>query len=265
MSKKKNAKKKAGKGLTPETLKEMGAIEVDPKLVAEAVAEVDKKVTEAVVEIQPNHQPYNLAVDLLGKAFSFFNEKLANKELDVTPVITIQSKGRRAAYGWFWNETWKNGNEALRPEINIAAEHLSRTAPNILETLIHEMAHMVNAKRGIKDCNAAQYHNRKFKTTAEELGLVVEKMGAYGYAKTALCERAKAIVDEFIAGIDCSVFDHFNRVDHKRQWRKVWTIPCDEDAKLTIDRLANEQSISQKQVVNMLLSCYSNRAEEVVG
>jgi hypothetical protein len=231
------------------------------------VEEVERQVVEAVMEVQApaaTHQPYNQAVDLLGKAFVFFNEKLAAGYLDVTPVITIQSKGRRSAYGWFWDCTWKNGNEAARPEINIAAEHLSRTARNIFETLIHEMAHMINAKKGIKDCNAAQYHNKQFKITAELLGLVVEKMGAYGYAKTALNEPARIVVDQFIADNDCSVFDTFNRVDHKRQWRKVWTIPCDEDSKNEVKRIALEQNITEKQVVNMLLSSYFNQAEDVM-
>jgi len=228
---------------------------------------LEQQVTETVVEVKvapTTHQPYNQAVDLLGKAFVFFNEKLAAGQLDVTPVITIQSKGRRSAYGWFWDCTWKNGDEAARPEINIAAEHLSRSARNIFETLIHEMAHMINAKKGIKDCNTAQYHNKRFKITAEEIGLTVEKMGAYGYAKTALGERAMAVVDEFIASNDCSVFDTFNRVDHSRQWRKVWTVPCEEDAKNEIKRIAAEQNITEKQVVNILLSTYSNKAEDAL-
>ena len=230
------------------------------------VEEIERQVVEPVIEIEKVVvQPYNQAVDVLQKAFVFFNEKLCNNELDKVPVITIQSKGRRSAYGWFWDCTWKNGaDDQLRPEINIAAEYLSRSASNIMETLIHELAHMINAKRGAKDCNAAQYHNKKFKSTAEELGLTCEKMGAYGYAKTGLGERAKAIVDQFIENNNCAVFDSFNRVDRKRQWRKVWTIPCEEDAKNEVKRIALEQNITEKQVVNMLLSKYTNQAEDAM-
>lgn len=235
------------------------------KVIVMNTEQAEQQVAETVMIVQvpaATHQPYNQAVDLLGKAFAFFNVKLAASQLDVTPVITIQSKGRRSAYGWFWDCTWKNGNEAARPEINIAAEHLSRTASNIFETLIHEMAHMVNAKNGVKDCNAAQYHNKQFKSTAESLGLVVEKMGAYGYAKTALNEQARIVVDQFIADNDCSLFDTFNRVDHKRQWRKVWTVPCDEYAKNEVRRLAQEQNISEKEVVNILLNTYIDKARD---
>lgn len=217
---------------------------------------IDKAVQVPVIEI---HQPYNQAVDLLQKAFVSFNEKLCKSTLTVVPVITIQSKGRRAAYGWFWDNIWKNGTEkTLRPEINIAAEHLSRTAVNILETLIHEMAHMINAQRGIPDCNASQYHNRKFKATAEEVGLICVKMGSYGFAKTSLGPIAKEVVDDFIKNNDCTVFNTLTRVVRQRVWQKVFTIPCGEDAKDQVDRLANQLNLSQKEVVNVLLSSYNN-------
>lgn len=230
------------------------------------VEEVEQQVVTPVIEIEKvTVQPYNQAVDVLQKAFVFFNQKLCNNELNQVPVITIQSKGRRSAYGWFWDCSWKNGaDEQLRPEINIAAEYLSRSAVNIMETLIHELAHMINAKRNVKDCNAAQYHNKKFKATAEELGLTCEKMGAYGYAKTGLGERAKAAVDQFILETNCSVFDSFNRVERSRKWRKVWTIPCDEDAKNEVKRIALEQNITEKQVVNILLSTYTNQAVDAM-
>ena len=222
-------------------------------------AQVTETVLEVVVPAVAQTQPYNQAVDLLQVAFVYFNRELCNNELDQVPVITIQSKGRRAAFGWFWDCTWTNGaDEVLRPEINIAAEYLSRTALNIFETLIHEMVHMVNAKRKTKDCNSAQYHNMRFKATAEALGLTCEKMGTYGYAKTALGETARAVVETFIQNNNCSVFDSFNRVNRKRDWKKVHTIPCTEEAKNQIERLALDQLKSQKEVVNMLLSHYTN-------
>ena len=87
-------------------------------------------------------------------------------------------------------------------------------------------------------------------------------MGAYGYAKTALNEQARIVVDQFIADNDCSLFDTFNRVDHKRKWRKVWTVPCDEYAKNEGRRLAQEQNISEKEVVNILLFTYLDKARD---
>lgn len=219
-------------------------------------------VVEPVIEIKPAltaaNQPYNMCVDLLQRAFCYFNDRLAQNELKMVPVITIQSKGRRSAYGWFWDQTWKNGEADSRPEINISAEHLSRTAHNILETLIHEMAHMINAQRKIKDCNAAQYHNRKFKDVAESLGLTVQKDAAKGFCMTSLGDKSKAVVDAFIADNNCSVFDTFNRVQHKRIWRKVFTVPTTQADKAWIDTKAKELGVSQKVVINKMIEAYAN-------
>ena len=231
----------------------------------EANAEAEAMVTAIVTEVAPvTDQPYNKAVDVLQKAFIYFNEVLAEKELDKVPVITIQSKGRRAAYGWFWDCTWKSGDD-VRPEINISAEHLSRSAHAIMETLIHEMAHMINAKRKVKDCNAAQYHNKNFKTTAEAIGLTVSKMGTHGYAKTELGDKARVAVLAFVAANDCSVFDTFNRVDHKRSWRKIFTIPCSEEAKGWFEKEAISLGISQKELVNALITSYDKEEKASVA
>jgi len=225
----------------------------------------EELVTQVAAEVAPAaDQPYNKAVDVLQKAFIYFNEALAEKELDKVPVITIQSKGRRCAYGWFWDSTWKSGDD-YRPEINISAEHLSRSAHAIMETLIHEMAHMINAKRKVKDCNASQYHNKNFKATAEAIGLTVSKMGTHGYAKTELGDKARAAVTSFVASNDCSVFDTFNRVDHKRTWRKIFTIPCTEMVKSWFESEAIELGITQKDLVDMIITSYNKETAAVTA
>src|ERR1041384_3014123 len=72
------------------------------------------------------------------------------------PVITIQSKGRKNALGWFVQEKWSNTKGKL-PEINICAEHLARSPEEIAEVLLHEMGHYANALDGIPDCTVRQY------------------------------------------------------------------------------------------------------------
>lgn len=114
-------------------------------------------------------------------------------------LLTIQSKGRRNAIGWFAAESWKNGNpdSAAIHEINLSAEYLS--SHNMGETLLHELAHAENKTNGIKDCSAAQMHNKKFKVMAEKLGLLVKPRDKrYGYGFTDL-DTAGA---EFLKAID---------------------------------------------------------------
>ncbi len=71
-------------------------------------------------------------------------------------------------------------------EVVVIAEHLDRPPEQILETLIHEAAHAYNHQRGVHDCSKSQYHNRKYKETAEALGLEVRQVAHYGFALTSL-------------------------------------------------------------------------------
>ena len=100
----------------------------------------------------------------LYRAFDFFNNVFAENKLPKV-VITIQESGRRNAYGWFGNGFWTDrlAGEAV-PEINLSAEYLTRGPEGLLETLLHEMAHLWNASvTKIRDCSGGQYHNKHFK------------------------------------------------------------------------------------------------------
>ncbi len=163
------------------------------------------KVSELAVALNPIEQ----MTRVLYASFDHFNKVLANGELK-TPCITIQTRGRKRAYGWHWKDTWSMDNK-LQTEINICAEYLARPLDDVLETLIHEMAHLWNSQRGIKDCNALQWHNRKFKSAAEALSLKVEKLKGRGYALTSLGEKAQAALNTL--PIDRSSIKPFSRVE----------------------------------------------------
>lgn len=138
-----------------------------------------------------------LVLDELHRAFDYFNEEFADGELPKV-IITIQESGRKNALGWYGKGFWSDqacGGSAC--EINISAEHMNRSADSILETLLHEMAHLWNSVKRIRDVSSGQYHNKKFKTAAEQFGLIVEKGGTRGYAWTALGERAKDAIENF--------------------------------------------------------------------
>ncbi len=91
--------------------------------------------------------------------------------------------------GHFAPLRWKVTKAQSHPwlhEVVVVAEHLDRGAEDILETLLHEAAHGLNFARGIGDCSKSQYHNEYFKTAAEELGLDVQRIPNYGWARTSL-------------------------------------------------------------------------------
>jgi hypothetical protein len=107
-------------------------------------------------------------------------------------LVTIQSKGRKNAVGWFWHGRWNKTKKSQFHEINMSAEHL--TTHNMGELLLHELAHAENDHKEIKDC-CGRRHNKKFKVMAEALGLVVldpDKSVGYGY--TDLGDGAKTFL-----------------------------------------------------------------------
>jgi predicted SprT family Zn-dependent metalloprotease len=128
----------------------------------------------------------------LGRIFRALNETYYDGEL-TAPIITVQTQGKRNAYGWcsshkIWRETSSGeGEKTTAHEINFCAEYLSRDDAAIVETMLHEMAHLYNAQKGIKDCSrAGTYHNEKYKATAETHGLNVTHVDKYGWALTEL-------------------------------------------------------------------------------
>ena len=101
-----------------------------------------------------------------------------------TILVTRALKGRK---GHFTHYTpWQNGGESFH-EIAFNLEHFT-TAEELLSTLIHEVAHSLNFTNGISDTSANQYHNAKFKTQAEALGLMTHEIKGKGYASTSLTE-----------------------------------------------------------------------------
>ena len=143
----------------------------------------------------------------------------ANRDLfeDQLPhaEITIQSKGRKNAVGWFTTDkVWKNG-ETRYHEINLSAEHLDRSFEEIASTLIHEMVHLANSGEAIKDVSGSNgYHNKRFMVRAEGVGLIVEK-GKHGFAYTSLGDNLKNWLGR--QGADPEAFNTFRLRQETKQ------------------------------------------------
>jgi len=100
-----------------------------------------------------------------------------------TLLVTRDLKGRKGHFTPF--TPWRTNEEAFS-EIAFNLEHFT-TPEELLSTLLHEVAHSLNHMNGVEDCSSNQYHNVKFKTQAEALGLKTEK-SKKGYAQTSLTE-----------------------------------------------------------------------------
>lgn len=104
------------------------------------------------------------------------------------PIITIQSTP--GAFGHVTvGKAWKRGEEH-RHELNISADWLSRPIEEVIATMIHEMAHLMNIQNNIQDCSrGGTYHNRKFKEEAEKHMIQVAKHDKYGWTITTPTEE----------------------------------------------------------------------------
>lgn len=97
--------------------------------------------------------------------------------------------GHRGVLGHFAALRWQALSGAAGKhlhEVVVVAEHLNRSAEDVVGTLLHEAAHALNFERGVKDCSRSQYHNQHFKAAAEEIGLSVDQVPHYGFARTAM-------------------------------------------------------------------------------
>lgn len=138
----------------------------------------------------------------LENIFQQLNDLLFEGKIKI-PVILVQTT-KRNSLGWCTcKPVWKHREKEIENyEITICAEYLNRDIYDIMETMIHEMVHLNNIYCEIQDTsNNNNYHNKKYKETAEAVGLLVDKRPIFGWAFTSLSDelrtKLKAIkVDE---------------------------------------------------------------------
>jgi len=121
----------------------------------------------------------------LENLFDKFNEKFFKSKLQKV-VISVSPDNGNNAHGWFTlGKMWKGENEYH--EINIVAESLNRPFLEVCATLLHEMVHLNNNQKDLKDTSRGlTYHNKVFKTEAEKAGLIIEHSKRYGWSITSL-------------------------------------------------------------------------------
>lgn len=134
----------------------------------------------------------------LRKIYSAFNAEYFDNDLK-EPIIIIQTNGRKKdVMGWCTvHEIWNNlDTKEKEYEITICAEFLNRPLYEIGATVLHEMVHLDNIKKGIEDVNKdGRCHNKKFKEAAESKGLIIEKAPKIGWSVSTLNLASKKIMD----------------------------------------------------------------------
>lgn len=142
------------------------------------------------------------AQKLLEKMFDDFNKKFYEGKL-IPAMITIMKSRHGKELGWasstkvwYQKELDSKGNSIRFYEINICADALYLTSTEIAEVMLHEMAHIYGAQYNIKETSRnGCYHNKQFKTIAEEHGLKCSKTNN-GFNDTSLNDDAKDFIKQ---------------------------------------------------------------------
>jgi predicted RNA-binding Zn-ribbon protein involved in translation (DUF1610 family) len=139
-----------------------------------------------------------IATEELYRIFEILNNKYFEGKLEA-PIITIQKGKKSNNLGWFSTEKiWTNkAQDNKKHEINVSAEHLKDDVTDIVETVLHECCHYQNKVLDIKDCNG-QIHNKKFKSMAEKVGLLVERDKKVGWGYTSCSAELKQFITDTI-------------------------------------------------------------------
>jgi hypothetical protein len=113
---------------------------------------------------------------------------------EIPAVVIILASGtetRQPRWGHFASGRWYVQHNQ-RAEVMISGEALRLTPLEVLAVILHEAAHALAHARGIQDTSRqGRYHNKQFKTCADELGLVVEHDQRHGWSASKLTDHAE--------------------------------------------------------------------------
>jgi hypothetical protein len=127
---------------------------------------------------------------------------------DVPQVVIVVAsgsdpRGRRLYLGHFAAGRWQLTNQPTdRAEVLVSGEGLQRSPIDVLGTLLHEAAHGLAYARKLGDTSRqGRYHNRRYATLAQELGLDVAHLPPIGWSATSVPEATAARYGEVLAGL----------------------------------------------------------------
>jgi len=108
-------------------------------------------------------------------------------------IIASGTDGKQARYGHHAPGRWNAAGQQYA-EIMISGEGLRRTPADVLGTLLHEAAHALAHAHGIKDTSRqGRYHNKHFKTHAEQLGLTVTHDDRNGWSASTITPATRLV------------------------------------------------------------------------
>jgi hypothetical protein len=144
---------------------------------------------------------------------------------------------------------WKAGDEAFH-EIMISANYFTRGARAVLGTLLHETAHSLDLQAGIQGVTGDGYHNKKFKATAEALGLTITQAQGIGWSVTDVSDECAERWAEALALIENALSlmadsEQAGKTRGRNKNLKVAVCRCGEKIRLSASVLEKCEPICQ--------------------
>jgi hypothetical protein len=116
-------------------------------------------------------------------------------------TILVTRKTGRTMGHFTHAKVWKSGEDSFQ-EIMVSANYFERGARAVLGTLLHEVAHSIDLQNGIQGTSGDGYHNKKFKATAESLGLTITQAKGIGWSVTEVSDSCAERWAEALALIE---------------------------------------------------------------
>ncbi len=184
----------------------------------------------AEVELTTPHTPTVGILTAMDVAMTRIRELNPNVP---TALAVIIASGSGKKHGHFepssWADTTGEHAGSGRHEILMSSESLARGAEPTLITLIHEAAHANAHAQGIKDTSRqGRFHNRKFRDTAESMGLIVEENSSIGHVTTGLTSQAQVDYAEVLDMLAAALTTHRKPAKTKKTKEKTTVkVGCD--------------------------------------
>jgi hypothetical protein len=228
------------------------------------MATAKKKVT--VIEDDRN-VPLELLQELY-RSYDFFNDYFCDGKLP-RPMLIVSSNFNRNAQGWFGPGSWKMKGKEVS-EITLCGESFEQGTDEVLETLLHEMAHLKNYYDNeceVVDCTPQQRHNKIFKHTAEFFGLIVSQYKHLGYAHTQNGPESLKAIKALKPKEE--LYDLYRAMkpkkDEDKKKSKLKPVMIDEDTKQLIVTAAEHLGITQKELVDQSVNLLLTLPERVTS
>lgn len=124
------------------------------------------------------------------------NELWGRLRADVPALPAIRPTVSPTARSSDHSPRWTHADDAVTGLV-VSADILQEGAEAVVETVLHDAAHLLNWLRDVKDVTTrGVYHNASFLTAAEEVGLVwpegAERVSGKGFVNPTLGDAARA-------------------------------------------------------------------------